>query len=130
MAPTRHDLTGDAMRHLRAIHVAITMTLTLVISATAAAQQMGAPTSRSAKLARPAQDVRYSSSEADFVVGKQVHLRSTKTFIGRITAVDDDHGFPADRFPRARMKAVRIERRDGPVSWVPVERITRIYVVR
>ena len=118
------------MQHLRAIHAAITMTLTLVISATAAAQQMGAPTSGSAKLARPAQDVRYSSSEADFVVGKRVHLRSTKTFIGRITAVDDDHGFPPDRFPRARMKAVRIERRDGPVDWVPVERITRIYVVR
>ena len=101
-----------------------------MISVTAAAQQTGAPTSRSAKPARPAQDARYSSIEADFIVGKQVHLRSTKTFIGRITAVDDDHGFPPDRFPRARMKAVRIERRDGPVDWVPVERITRIYVVR
>lgn len=118
------------MRHLRAIHVAITMTLTLVSPVAAVAQQAGAPTVGSAKPARPPQDVRYSSSEADFVVGKQVHLRSTKTFIGRITAVDDDHGFPPDRFPRARMKAVRIERRDGPVSWMPVERITRIYVVR
>jgi len=118
------------MRELRAIHAAITVTLTLVIAVSAAAQQTGAPTAGSAASARPPQDVRYSSSEADFVVGKRVHLRSTKTFIGRITAVDDDHGFNPDRFPRARMKAVRIERRDGPVDWVPVERITRIYVVR
>ncbi|MCY7379171.1 MAG: hypothetical protein LH467_07540 [Gemmatimonadaceae bacterium] len=118
------------MRQLRAIHAAITVTLTLVIAVIAAAQQTGAPTAGSATSPRPPQDVRYSSSEADFVVGRQVHLRSTRTFIGRITAVDDDHGFPPDRFPRARMKAVRIERRDGPVDWVPVERITRIYVVR
>ncbi|MEO7711554.1 MAG: hypothetical protein ABIV10_01390 [Gemmatimonadaceae bacterium] len=106
------------------------MTLTLVISVAAAAQRAGAPTAGSATPPRPPQDARYSSSEADFVVGKQVHLRSTKTFIGRITAVDDDHGFPPDRYPRARMKAVQIQRRDGPVGWVPVERITRIYVVR
>ena len=118
------------MRQLRAIHAAITVTLILVIAGSAAAQQTGAPSGQSATSPRPPQDGRYSSSEADFVVGKHVHLRSTKTFIGRITAVDDDHGFPPDRFPRARMKAVRIERRDGPVDWVPVERITRIYVVR
>lgn len=118
------------MPQLRAIHGAIAVTLTLVIAVIAVAQQTGAPTVGSATSARPRRDVRYSSSEADFVIGKQVHLRSTNTYIGRITAVDDDHGFPPDRFPRARMKAVRIERRDGPVDWVPVERITRIYVVR
>ncbi len=118
------------MRHIRATHAALTMALALAITGAAAAQQSAAPAKGAARHSQLTQDVRYSSSEADFVVGKQVHLRSTKTFIGRITAVDDDHGFPADRFPRARMKAVRIERRDGPVSWVPVERITRIYVVR
>ena len=118
------------MRQLREILAAITVTLTLVVPVTTAAQRAGAPTSGSATSARPPQDVRYSSSEADFVVGKHVHLRSTKTLIGVITAVDDDHGFPPDRFPRARMKAVRIERFDGPVDWVPVERITRVYVVR
>jgi hypothetical protein len=72
----------------------------------------------------------YSSDSTAFVVGKSVHLRSTKTFIGVIRAVDDDHAFPAHRFPRARMKAVLIQRRDGPLGWVPVEGITRIYVVK
>lgn len=118
------------MRNNRAIHAAITISLTLVFPVTAAAQQTSTSRAASAKQGGVRQEGRYSSSEADFVVGKRVYLRSTKTFIGRITAVDDDHGFPPDRFPRARMKAVRIERRDGPVSWVPVERIDRIYVVR
>ena len=72
----------------------------------------------------------YSSDSTAFVTGKHVYLRSTKTLIGTITAVDERHSFPADRFPRGRMKAVLIERRDGPRDWVPVERITRIYVVR
>ena len=72
----------------------------------------------------------YSSDSTDFVVGKHVHLRSTKTFIGVILAVDDNHSFPADRFPRAKMKAVLIERRDGPLEWVPLERINRIYRVK
>jgi hypothetical protein len=71
----------------------------------------------------------YSSDSTAFVVGKQVHLRSTKTFIGVIRAVDDNHSFPPSRFARAKMKAVLIERRDGSLDWVPVERITRIYVV-
>lgn len=118
------------MRHLRAIHTVIVMTFTLVRPVSASAQQGRETTAGSPRPASPSGVVRYSSREADFVVGRQVHLRSTKTLIGRITAVDDDHRFPADRFPRARMKAVRIERRDGPVDWVPVERITRIYVVR
>lgn len=118
------------MRHFHAIHAAITMALTSAITVNAVVGQTGGPRAASAKHAGEPQEVRYSSSEADFVVGKRVHLRSTKTFIGRITAIDDDHAFPPDRFPRARMKAVRIERRDGPVSWVPVERINRIYVVR
>jgi len=32
-------------------------------------------------------------------------------------------------FPRPQMKAVLIQRKDGPYEWTPVERITRIYVV-
>jgi len=72
----------------------------------------------------------YSSDSTAFVVGKQVHLRSSRTFIGTIKAVDERHDFRAGRFPRPEMKAVLIERRDGPLEWVPVERITRIYVVK
>jgi hypothetical protein len=71
----------------------------------------------------------YSSDSTAFVVGKSVHLRSTKTFIGVIRAVDANHSFPPSRFARAKMKAVLIQRRDGPMDWVPVERITRVYVV-
>ena len=81
---------------------------------------------------RPAltRDSAYSSRESDFVVGKRVFLRSTKTFIGVIVDADASHAFPPERFPRARMKAVLIERRDGPRSWVPLEGIGRIYAVR
>jgi hypothetical protein len=71
----------------------------------------------------------YSSRASDFVAGRRVFLRSTKTFIGTISAVDANRKFPRS-FPRSRMKAVLIERADGRQDWVPVEGITRIYVTR
>ena len=71
---------------------------------------------------------RYSSVESDFVVGKTVYLRSSKMRYGAILAVDPNHSFPAS-FPRSHMKAVLIQRKDGPREWTPLERITRIYVV-
>jgi hypothetical protein len=75
-----------------------------------------------------ANDSLYSFVESDFVVGKTVYLRSSKMRIGTIQAADARHSFPRT-FPRPRMKAVLIRRKDGPLEWVPVERITRIYVV-
>lgn len=72
----------------------------------------------------------YLSDSTDFVVGKSVHLRSSKTFIGTIKTVEERHDFRSGRFPRPEMRAVLIERRDGPLEWVPVERITRIYIVK
>ena len=90
--------------------------------AVAAAQ---APVTRNARSAR---DSLYSSAESDFVVGRTVYLRSSKMRIGTILKTDPRHGFPRT-FPRPHMKAVLIRHSDGPVSWVPVERITRIYVV-
>lgn len=112
---------------MRSAHAAFGTTLfALALSAThVRAQQAVAPVMQARHDAGG-----YSSDSTAFVPGKHVHLRSTKTLIGTITAVDERHSFPADRFPRARMKAVLIERRDGPRDWVPVERITRIYVVR
>lgn len=74
--------------------------------------------------------VGYSTDSTSFVVGKRVYLRSTKTYIGTIIGTDEKHDFRAGHFPRPWMKAVLIERRDGPRGWVPVEGITRIYVVR
>jgi hypothetical protein len=71
----------------------------------------------------------YSSNAADFVIGKRVFLRSTKTFIGTISAVDANRAFPRS-FPRSHMKAVLIERAEGRKDWVPVEGITRTYVTR
>lgn len=71
----------------------------------------------------------YSSHVSDFVVGKRVFLRSTKTFIGTITAVDPHRAFPRS-FPRPRMDAVLIARASGGRDWVPTEGITRIYVTR
>jgi hypothetical protein len=78
--------------------------------------------------ASAANDSLYSSAESDFVVGKTVYLRSSKMRVGTILATDAHHSFPRT-FPRPRMKAVLIRRKDGPRDWVPVERITRIYVV-
>lgn len=104
--------------------------LTLASASWAGAQQPRAGAASPTHAAAGTADAGYSSRESDFVVGKRVHLRSTKTFIGRIIGEDASHAFPPDRFPRASMKAVLIERRDGPRDWVPVEGITRIYVVR
>jgi hypothetical protein len=75
-----------------------------------------------------ANDSLYSFAESDFVVGKTVYLRSSKMRIGTILAAEARHSFPRT-FPRPQMKAVLIRRKDGPLDWVPVERITRIYVV-
>ena len=70
----------------------------------------------------------YSEREADFVVGKAVYLRSTKTRVGTIESADESHAFPRS-FPHSPAKAVLIRRTDGPRSWVPVAGITRVYVV-
>ncbi len=105
----------------------------LLLSATHAVEAQlatPAPVAGASAVGRRGADSAYSGNVADFVPGRRVFLRSTKTWIGTITAVDNDHPFPPDRFPRARMKAVLIVRRDGPLGWMPVERITRIYVVR
>ena len=115
------------MRQTHSVLAASLLTFVLTAPPTARAQQAG--TSAAAATVSPKNDG-YSSHESDFVVGKRVHLRSTKTFIGTIMAVDESHDFPPSRFARAKMKAVLIERRDGPRGWVPVEGITRIYVVR
>lgn len=116
------------MRQLPSVLVSSLLALFLAAPATARAQQAGT-SAAAAKTVSPTHDG-YSSHESDFVVGKRVHLRSTRTFIGTIMAVDESHDFPPKRFPRAKMKAVLIERRDGPMGWVPLEGITRIYVVR
>jgi hypothetical protein len=72
--------------------------------------------------------VSYLSEPSAFVVGKTVYLRSTKTRIGTIEAVDTHHAFPRS-FPHQQMSAALIHRKDGPMDWVPLEGITRIYVV-
>ncbi len=71
----------------------------------------------------------YSSDSTSFVVGKRVYLRSTKTYIGTISAVDPDKRMEG-KFPRRRMMAVLIDRAEQRRDWVPVEGITRIYVTR
>ena len=71
----------------------------------------------------------YSSDERDFTVGRSVYLRSTKTRIGRIMAMDANHDFPAT-FRKRHGKAVLIKRFDGPLDWTPVDGLSRIYVVR
>jgi hypothetical protein len=71
----------------------------------------------------------YSSDERDFTVGRSVYLRSSKTRIGRILAADEDHHFPPT-FRTRHGRAVLIRRVDGPLDWVPVEGLSRIYVVR
>ena len=73
-------------------------------------------------------DSQYSVAESDFVVGRTVFVRSSKMRYGTIIAIDANHHFPKS-FHKTQMKAVLIQRKDGPKEWVPVERITRIYVV-
>lgn len=98
--------------------------LALVAPCTARAQRAATPATPMARAAG------YSSDSTGFVVGKRVYLRSTRTYIGTIVDTDERHDFRSARFPRPWMKAVLIERRDGPHEWLPVEGITRIYVVR
>ena len=70
----------------------------------------------------------YLTNESAFVAGRTVFLRSTKTLIGTIEKVDESHAFPPS-FPKSPAKAVLIRRKDRSKSWVPVEGITKIYVV-
>lgn len=78
--------------------------------------------------AAAAQTITYLTSESAFVAGRTVYLRSTKTVIGTIEKVDESHAFPPT-FPKSPAKAVLIRRKDRSKSWVPVEGITKIYVV-
>jgi hypothetical protein len=94
------------------------------------AQAPGARTTAQTTYVPAANDSGYSSRLADFVTGKRLYLRSTKTFIGTIIDVAEQHDFPPDRFPRPRMKAVLVVRRDGPHDWLPVEGLNKIYVAR
>lgn len=71
----------------------------------------------------------YSSDERDFTVGRTVYLRSARTKIGRIIAADERHEFPAS-FRARRGRAVLLRHVDGPVDWLPVEGLSRVYVVR
>jgi hypothetical protein len=85
-------------------------------------------------LASPKAEVRrdtvtYSSDPADFVVGKRVYLRSTKTYIGTIVEFDRSKSF-GPKFPRRYMQAVLIARAEDRKDWVPIPGITRIYVTR
>jgi hypothetical protein len=100
--------------------------LLLALSIPCAARAQRAPAAASAT---PSMDG-YSTDSTRFVVGKRVYLRSTKTYIGRIIGAEDKHDFRDGHFRHPWAKAVLIERRDGPHEWVPVERITRIYVVK
>lgn len=100
--------------------------LLLALSAPCAAraQQPAAP----ASAAKPADA--YLADAASFTIGRRVYLRSTKAYIGTVVDTAAKHDFRAGHFPRPWMKAVLIERRDGPHEWVPIEGITRLYVVK
>jgi hypothetical protein len=98
----------------------------------AIARQIGVPlAATTVRQATPAHAGRdgFSSDERDFTAGRSVYLRSTKTRIGRILATDDDHAFPPT-FRQAHARAVLIRHNDGPLDWLPVEALTRVYVVR
>ena len=103
-----------------------------MLTAAPALRAQGAPPNVSvARTVRSAaSDSAYSGAERDFIVGRRVYLRSTKTFIGTIVDADANKRFPADRFPRAQMKAVLIKRFDGPLGWEPMDQVIRIYVTR
>jgi hypothetical protein len=97
----------------------------------AIARQIGAPPAATERQAEPRHADRdgYSSDARDFTVGRSVYLRSTKTPIGRILASDDDHAFPRG-FRQSHGRAVLIRHTDGPMDWLPVESLRRVYVVR
>ena len=107
-----------------------TMAMVTTASSTALGQSAArTPTPTRSSHGRAAtSSVTYLSDSSAFVTGKPVYLRSTKTRIGMIEGVDADHSFPS-KFSRRHMSAVLIHRKDGPIDWIPVEGITRIYVV-
>ena len=74
-------------------------------------------------------DSLYSGVEKDFSVGRKVYLRSSKTLIGTILAIDPIHSFPPS-FGRTRAKGLLIKRKDGPLDWIPIDGALRIYVVK
>ena len=116
------------MRHLRVLLIGAFAVGISAIATPASAQRAtkgGYVVSQSA--ATP-QSVAYLSTESAFTVGKTVYLRSTKTVIGTIEKVDESHAFPPT-FPKSPAKAVLIRRKDRSKSWVPVEGISKIYVV-
>lgn len=113
---------------VRAAGIAVTLVVGLAIRADAQSRTPDMAPQVSLRRPPSASDSLYSSAERDFVVGKTVYVRSSKTLIGTIIRADPNHAFPKT-FPRPHMKAVLIRRKDGPSSWTPVEGITRIYVV-
>ena len=116
------------MRNAARIHC-ITVGLLIGLAEGAAAQTKPATASNVAAIAKPAKsDSLYSGLERDFTVGKKVYLRSSKTHIGVIRATDSNHAFPPS-FPAPRMKAVLIQRTDGPFEWTPLQGAVRLYVV-
>jgi len=117
------------MRNAARIHY-ITLGLFIGLAGGATAQtKPPAAASNVAAIAKPAKsDSLYSGLERDYTVGKKVYLRSSKTHIGVIRATDSNHAFPPS-FPAPRMKAVLIQRTDGPFEWTPLQSAVRIYVV-
>lgn len=108
------------------------LTAVLVLtSANVAIGQTHLPSDTTGVASRPAArtDSSYSGEEKDFRIGKSVYLRSSKTLIGKIVAIDPDHSFPPS-FGRTRAKGVLIKRKDGPLGWLPIDGALRIYVVK
>jgi hypothetical protein len=117
------------MRHIRLLFAGAFAIATTVAVTPAHAQAAAAKGSYVVGHSTTApQGVTYLSSESAFVAGKTVYLRSTKTRIGTIEKVDESHAFPPT-FPKSPARAVLIRRKDRSKSWVPVEGITKIYVV-
>lgn len=83
---------------------------------------------RQTTLARAGRDG-YSSDERDFTVGRTVYLRWARTKVGRIIAADENHRFPSG-FRTRRGRAVLLRHVDGPTDWLPVDGLSRVYVVR
>ena len=95
------------------------------LAAVSAHDVMPAQAASSTAAIRPAD---FSSSEKDIVVGKTVYLRSSKTLIGRIVAVEANHRFPPS-FPKSPATGVRIQHANGPLDWIPLDGFLKIYVV-
>lgn len=107
----------------------ITLGVLVGLASSTSAQGKPATRSNAATSTTPAKsDSLYSGVARDFIVGKKVYLRSSKTRIGVIRATDSNHAFPPS-FPSPRMKAVLIQRTDGPFEWTPVVSAVRLYVV-